>query len=401
MICPNCGRETTGKFCPFCGSKLNVETAAPAANDEVLQDQSSEQNPTQFTASIPQYNETNPNPYSGASQPQYNAPGQSYNGGVGFQQNPAPGYAPQQSFNSVQQPMGGYQDGPLGPVGMSPASVLVRKLASSPLYLFAALLTTIVYVVSAYFTVKALISNFEFLDRCATSYTYWLNKGEYIGNIVGYIVTLALYFFTLIAIWRIFTTAASKRRERMGTGSLTFFQVFYVIALVFAILGVILLTVLMVMLIAADSYSDFFQDAILRIDEALAKAGIVFPALEVGFRTFLYIFLGVLLACMLLATIYMFRIIKSLKTAKEVIKTGVPDDRVSVFAGVMMILGALGNVYSGVYSYMIKGSGSAPEIITGVSLILSAAAAVCFAIILFRFRSGMRSLGVRHGVKYY
>ena len=371
MICPNCGRETSGKFCPICGTRLAAESAPPQANNQ---------------GSSPRWNSA-PN--------QTPAPNQPYNSGFAYNQNRNPGYVPQQGYNPGQQVVGGYQGMPAGAIGQTPASQMIRKVASSPLFLVAALLFTLNFLFAAYVNIRNIVAYLDLLDYYKGSEV----KGQIISNVVSAFVTVLLYLLMLISLWSIFGTAASKSRDRMSTGGLTFFKVIYWIALVVAVLILCLFVVLMVMLIASEKYSDFFQDAVIQIRETLSSLGYQLHSWNVSLRTYLYIFLGTLLAVMLLTVFYVAKLIKSLNTAKRVIKTGIPDDRVSVYVGVVTILGALFNVYNGI-RWFVDG-GSTLEILMGVSLIVSAGSAICFAIVLFRFRSAMRSLGVRKGIMQY
>lgn len=419
MICPNCGHETLGKFCPICGTKLAAENAAPAASQagesgyasNQSQDYATGQNsgyaPGQnYAQDQNQYYGQNQNqnypPNQGYGAPGYGAPGyganqQPYNSGFAYNQNANPGYVPQQGFNPGPQVIGGYQDIPPGALGQSPASRLVRTLASSPLYLIAAILTTVSIFIAVFYNVKALIQYFKLIDAYRS---YYGTSSNVTSAIVTAIVTVLFNLFTILALWRIYANAVSKRAEQMRTGSLTYYKVLFVIALVVLILVLIFVVVLMIILISSQKYSSFFKDAYRALAEALARAGYEFPNLKVELRTYLYIFFGVYLALALLAVIYVAKLIKTINTAKRVIQTGVPDDRVSIFAAVIIILGSLFSVYNGI-RYFVDGNGSAQVILMGIAMLLSAAANIIFAVMIFQFRSGMRSLGVRHGMIQY
>ena len=162
------------------------------------------------------------------------------------------------------------------------------------------------------------------------------------------------------------------------------------------------------MLISSKSYSSFFQDAVNELNYLLERSGYAFPNMDVSLRTFLYIFLGVLLAGLVLGLLFLIKLLKTLGTAKRVIRTGAPDDRVSVFVGVMILLGSVGGLISGIDALTIPqdimqllGISRTAAVFYGVNLLLSAVSAAFFAITLFRFRSEMRRLGGHKGVTQY
>ena len=394
MICPNCGREVSGKFCPFCGSKLNVETAAPAVDDGARQDRPAPEN-APIQANVPNQNYA-PN------QNQYYPPNQNYSPNYtpnqNYQQNQY--YAPNQGYMPPRQP-NDYQAAPGGALGQTPAIQMLRKIATSPVFLAAILLTTVCTLFSCYVYVRNLDYYFDVLDY----YKRYSAESQLVSNIVSNFISLLLSLAALIALWSIFASAASKHSDRMRTGGLTFFKVLYVIALVIFSLVLLLVLVLLVMLIASKKYSDFFQSAVNQLNNMLLNAGYEFPSISTDPRTFLFIFLGVILLVMIMAVLYCAKIVKSLNTAKRVIKTGAPDDRVSVFVGVFSILGAVGNVINAIRIFanlrdytQLLGMGRGLLIVNGIVLLLSAVASILYAITLFRFRSGMRSLGVRKGI---
>lgn len=374
MKCPNCGREATGKFCPFCGTKLNAEAPAPQAAA-----------PASAPTDAPRQNYT---------------PNQPYNPGFAYNQNQNPGYAPGQGYAPPQQPAS-WQAAPAGALGQSPAIQMLRKIATSPMFLIAILLTTVCTLFSCYVYVRNLDYYFDVLDY----YKRYAAESQVVSNIVSTILSFLLALGTLLALWSIYASAASKHSDRMRTGGLTFFKVLYVIALVIVSLGLLLVLVLLIMLIASKKYSEFFQSAVNQLNNLLLNAGYEFPSISTDLRTFLYVFLGVILFAMIMLALYCAKIVKSLNTAKRVIQTGAPDDRVSVFVGVITILGAAGSVYTAIV-YFVKlrdymqllGLSKGLLICYAIVSLLSAAASFLFALTLFRFRSAMRSLGVRKGV---
>lgn len=372
MICPNCGRETSGKFCPNCGTKLNAEPAEPRPNDPAAV-------PDQSYAPIQSY---------APRQSDYTdpAPSQDYAGN--------PSYVPSSQAAS-------YQTAPVGALGQTPAIQMLRKIATSPVYLLAVLFFSLSLVFTVYINVKNIIASFDAMDY----YKSRAMESELISPVVSSFVTVLLNLLIVIALWSMFVSAAAKNKERMSTGGLTFFQVLYGFYMTAAILALGFVLVLLVMLIVSDQYSSFFQDAVNELNYLVNRSGYEFPSMNVTLRVFLYIFLGSLLVGLTLAAVYFVKLFKTLATAKRVIRTGAPDDRVSVFVGVITILGAVFTLISGVEALtapheimQLMSVSRTAAILYGVSLLLNAVASACFALTLFRFRGGMRSLGVYKGV---
>ena len=97
---------------------------------------------------------------------------------------------------------------------------------------------------------------------------------------------------------------------------------------------------------------------------------------------------------LVLCIIYFAKLIKTINTVKRVLRTGSPDDRVSPFAAVIGILCFLAMLWPGLSRIL---EGGTENILSGASALLSAFAALFFSILIFRFRSGMRALGVYKG----
>lgn len=365
MICPQCGRETSGKFCPFCGAKLNTEAAAPQAANPVNQ------------------------------QNREYASNQPYNPGFAYNQNQNPGYAPNQGY-MPNRPATPYQGAPAGALGQSPAIQALRKVATSPAFLLALLLYTVGFLFSTYINIKNLGIYFDYLDYYKRSSL----QGQIIGNIVGTFLSILLSVATVTALWSIFASAANKTKERMSTGGLTYFKVIYIIGLVFACIALLAFVVLLVVVATKDSNS-FLRILYKEIDSALGNAGYDLPTYG-NLRTFLCILVGIALLIMVFTVIYFVKIIKSINTAKRVIQTGVPDDRVSVFVGVITIIIAVFGVINGIRVFMaLLNMNKTLAIFYGIITIVGAVSTLCFAITLFQFRSAMRRLGVWKGVMQY
>ncbi len=410
MICPNCGRETSGKFCPFCGVKLAAEPEAPQIN---ILDASPDpfHNPSELPpqASVfsqpqeptPVYGQPQePTPVYGQPQeptPVYDQPQEAVYD-YGRPREAAPVYDRPQSRDDFSQttPIAAriYPGVPVGDgsVAHSEASQLIRKLASSPILLLGALFFTLSVLFPSYLNVKNLLENYRVLTSGSGSL-----KVDFIANIAGGAGIVLLNFLVMIGLWGVFCSGANKGREQMGTGGLSILSVVSIVMLMVLSLLAGVVAVMLVQNNSSEEYSSLFRSTFYWIDDTLYNFGVVFPNLDVDPLTYRNIFLGSILVVLVLTIVYYGRIIKSIGTARLVIRTGGADDRVSVFVALVTALLAAFSVYRGVWSF-VKGDGSLEAILMGVSLCLSAVAGLCFSVLLFKFRSGMRGLGVRNGI---
>ncbi|MBQ1409763.1 MAG: zinc ribbon domain-containing protein [Oscillospiraceae bacterium] len=358
MFCPNCGRETTGKFCPSCGTKLYTEPAAPQPNEAV-----------------------------GTFDPN-EAPKPSYDPGAS--NNPGASRAPDWGAAPNWQSSGVYQGAPAAAIGKPSAIEKLRKLAASPVFLMAVILFTVTGLFSIFTNGVNLADHLEILD----AYKHSSLEATLIGNIVGYFVTMMMDLLMIIAVWSIFVNCTRKDRERIGTGGLTFFKVIFIICLVGACLFLVFL------LIALGTGRSYLND----LNKLLNQAGYSLSSLQMDVKTLGAIVSGVMLLIVFLLVLFLVKMVKTLNTAKRVIKTGAPDDRVSVFVGVILILAAVGGVINGIRVFAELrelGLSQTVAILYGVNYIVNALSILLFAVVLFQFRSAMRSLGVRKGVRQY
>lgn len=412
MICPNCGQESNGKFCPRCGTMMSMPEST-AAETTVLSDASNPFRQTPPTApeapAAPQApvqgyapNTGYPNqpqqptvPNRPAPQPGYAAPqaayaaqqaapqpgvsAQSYAGG--------PGYVPAQGYNPGQPANTGYANPALVDPGNSPARIAVRKIASSPLYLLAALLFTASLVFSAIPYVKQFITFFQYFD-------YYRNDSEALSTVIGMAIGILVVLIMALALWSIYFAAIRKNPVRMRTGGMTTIKVFLIIALIFMILGLIgLVGVTIFMAVAADS--EFFDEANKAFLDFLKQYNYTFEETgSLDFKTLLIITGAAAFVVCLIATIFIGKLIKTINTVKRVIRIGHPDDRVSPFAAVLCILSAIGSIFSGV-NYITQGK---EMLLPGVSYLCGAICIFLFGVMIFQFRGRMRQLGVYHGV---
>ena len=216
MICPNCGRASAGKFCPGCGTKLN--TAQPASTPGSAPNQNRNDMANQG------YDNSGYSSNQGCTNAGY-AQNQSYNPGYAQNQSYHSGYAPgrnaynppnqgayggfvpNQGFNPGQQVVGGYQDLSAEAAGQSPGAQLLRKHASSPLILIAAILVTLYAGAISYLCGSEILRLADFFDLF--EYLDAFEKISSIADLVVCAVQIILAIWMTVSTWILFASAAS------------------------------------------------------------------------------------------------------------------------------------------------------------------------------------------------
>lgn len=408
MNCPNCGQETVGKFCPACGAKMPAPDETVVLNDANNPWKQAKAAEAEKTASV----STQPAPAQSYAPnqgfvPNQPAPGQPapYQGFIPGQPTPAQpapnqggapysgGYIPAQG-SSLSQNSGSFQDENPAEVGKTPASQLIRKIASSGPWVVAVLASTLSFLVSLGYFIYTLAAN------------PLVNAKDYAVSTVPGLVGTAIL---VLLLWAILGSAAGKRKDRMGTGALTTFKVFFIIALVFICIALALVVVFGVLVLVLGSRIGQLDEYTAALQEALRQYNIDLMGLNLNISTLIGVIFGIFALILVIALIFAVKVIKSLNTAKRVIQTGRPDDRVSVFVAVFCILGAICTLFCGIGILLVENISEVYAaaglymdklgfLATAIGFILNAIAAFCFALVIFRFRSGMRQLGVRKGI---
>lgn len=410
MICPNCGKETGGKFCPHCGTRMpeaapsepivpplpdpaasaqepelsqnfgaqaerpKTQTPEPGAwNPPAPQGQPGQQPP----AAAPAYGYAlQAQPGFGAnSRPANPQPGQAYAGGPGYV--PAQGGNPQQGYAAPAQ---------LDP-GNSPARMLIRKLASSPLYLLAVICFTAGLVISAIPYVQQLVTFFRYFDYYRSDSGAW-------ATVVGYVLSILVELLLGVALWSVFFAALRRHPVQMRTGGLSALKLYLIVGMVLLILALLAVAGLTVYVAAAADRS-VLEEIHARFLELLRQYNYTYEETAgLPFRSMLIvtgcsIFLGILIS-----VIFFGKLIKTINTVKRVVRIGYPDDRVSPFAGVLCILIGLADILAGVAALVGKGN----QLLEGVAILCSALCLIFFGVLIFQYRGKMRALGVYRGV---
>lgn len=324
MICPNCGRESEGKFCPYCGTALTGaqepaggETAIPAP-DALRQ----------------------PAPNAGQSSGAYAEPSQAPDPARTYGAVPSqgygpvnPGYVPRQGYNPGAVQTGAYIPGqPVDPAVETPARAALRRSGASGVFLTAILSYTLGTVLSLTQSVMNLVRYGS--ANLSTVVNIHITGAARTGEIISLILTAMVMLIMMGALWSIRGNARSG--NPLKTGGLTCLKVFVVIALVLVCLAAVIVTA---GLLIAYSRSDLGSLSISVngiADEAVIRK------LERALQEYFWVFFAVMALIMALVILYFAKLVQSLNAAKRIIRSGMPDKRISAFVGIMCFLAAAG-----------------------------------------------------------
>ena len=292
MICPNCGREVTGRFCTGCGAKLAAasappQTSAPANSPNPGGAPRYASNPGAYSGYAPNqgYQQGNPQGYQQSNHQGYQQQGygqnQPYNSGFAYNRNFNPGYVPNQGFNPGPQVNGGYRDLPPEMAAQSPGAQVLRRVAGSPLILISAILVTLFtgavcyYCLAKLFTGTIIYYGFHeinMLEYIRDVFKYGQTREiiEVIIWLVGNGVHILMAVWMMIALWSLFGSAAGKDKPAMSRGGLSVCRTYASASLgIFVILGLAAVISLFFLVIDKKSDSDFYYTA-----KTLAVSGI-------------------------------------------------------------------------------------------------------------------------------
>lgn len=279
MICPNCGREVTGRFCTGCGAKLAAasappQTSAPANSPNPGGAPRYASNPGAYSGYAPNqgYQQGNPQGYQQSNNQGYQQQGygqnQPYNSGFAYNRNFNPGYVPNQGFNPGPQVNGGYRDLPPEMAAQSPGAQVLRRVAGSPLILISAILVTLFAGVICYYCGKEILDVLDYIDSLFDFDGTKMKIGV-IVDLAGNAVQILLAVWMMIALWSLFGSAA-ENKPVMSRGGLSVCRTYASASLgIFVILGLAAVISLFFLVIDKKSDSDFYYTA-----KTLAVSGI-------------------------------------------------------------------------------------------------------------------------------
>lgn len=274
-----------------------------------------------------------------------------------------------------------YEPSPYTQPSLPPAVEALRKLGASPLFLAAIIL----YALSALFSFFSSVSDSSgimgFIYRIASmldaeyaiySYMDEIYSIASVGSIISSLIGMIPAILVWIGLLLVYKACRNPKGNTISLVGFNVLKVLKILGFVFSCIGFFLVEfILLIALIAsASTFSGSETEGIL-----LAAMAII-------------------LVAAVISIIYYIKLLKSLDSAKYTILTGTPDCRASRFVGVMCFIGAALSV-AGILGQIIALTAgvSALNLFFGmISAILSATEATIFGILIFRYRSKMKSL---------
>lgn len=387
MICPNCGREAKAAFCAYCGTKLPSAAPAPTASGS----KNLFHAPTDDFGSGPAPSAPSfPAAPSGPAAPSRPAPAFKPASGfspaapaLGYNPPEPPGYNPPEPSGyttpAAYTPTGPARyTPPASPVRTAPVSGpaegealrVVRKTASSGLYLTAVIAYSIGLILSAIsaFTMKPRdMLLYDVLDMDKTMF--------YVTNIVGLIPTILM----TLGMW-LFFGACVSRGSRVSTAGLSIIKVMLIITQV--ILAIIMGLIVIAIIIAMIASGGLLRDIGLG-DLARDGTGIMIVVLLVIALVYTLI------------TVFIAKAVRTINTVKTTVAYGRPSADVSPFVAVMCIIGCVAMTVLVVLNLINN------NILSAFSTLLTLVTTLCFAILIFRYRSAMNGLTYSGGYSSY
>lgn len=254
------------------------------------------------------------------------------------------------------------------PLSSHPVLNVVKKLASSPLFLVA----VIAYSAQILFSIvnsagtgaKVEMFLYQLLNRLGgnVSYEFYeivdgISRIGDIPYVIGTIIGLIPAILICIGLWMTFASARNRMVDGMKTSGLTMIKVLTIIQLIgscIAVAAIELLLLLAVVGIAATEYA---------------------PGVAIAILVLLVL---VVAASYTLQIIYSAKIIKSLNSVKSTITTGSPVAKASRFVAVWAFISAFGALFSVASSFL--------------SSVATITSLICFGILVFKYNNSMRMI---------
>lgn len=260
-----------------------------------------------------------------------------------------------------------------------PVMNLLRRLATSPLYLTGAIAYSCMILFQL---ISSVFSNsmggvmdqylgllLQYGNMGLGEFAEVMNQLEWIapmlrGASLGSVLVGQLPNILIAAgMWLVFASAMDRSGQLLKTSGLTLIKVIVIIQTVLiSLLALIVVVGLFVLMAALADYEDS-----------------VVPFFLVMIAIFAVVFA--------LAILFYAKLIGTVSTMQNSIRTGVPSDRVSAYVAVLAILGGIGSILG------LFGTNGLTAVLATVAEIV---AAVVFGIFLFKYRDAMRMAMVGH-----
>lgn len=431
MICPKCGKESNGKFCPYCGSAVAVgqeTTVLSDANNPWKQAKAAEAEAAQAVQEavrpleekplsapgpipgpgvVPPRSAAAPGPQPGAPMPQSApgnpgfrpqnvnptgpvnpgfVPGQGVNPGAPVNR----GFVPNQGVNNQSQ--GSFAQPRFDPNEETPARAALRRSARSGAYLLGALLTTLSLVCFLAFAALEL-AGVDSFSLFSTMNSFQLSAGSQSAMYVTLAGTGLILLGLVAGLWAIRGSAGGTKP--LKTGGYTVVSAYVIVALVIFCLASAALAVLAVIAVSSSGLDSLMQE----LSEAVAESGneAAIQALDKA-ENQVWILAAAFVLAVFLVILLLGKVIQSLNAAKKIIRSGAPNKKFSILVGVVCFLAGLGMAVSlavGLASVPQRSweyYGAAKIILPIVPNFLSMLSSLFFGVSLFQARGAQRAL---------
>ena len=261
------------------------------------------------------------------------------------------------------------------------AAEALRKLGASPLFLSA----VIIYALSALFSFFSSVSDSSgimgyiyriasMLDSEYIMYAYMdeiysiASVGSIISSLFGMIPAILVWIGLLL----VYRACKNPRGNTISLVGFNVLKVLKILGLVFICIGFFITELILLIALIASASTFSGSDT----------SGILFAAM------------AIILALAVISIIFYIKVLTSLDSAMYTILTGTPDCRASRFVGIICFIGAALSVL-GILGQIISLTAgvSVTNLFFGILLaILRASEAAIFGILIFRYRSKMKSL---------
>ena len=258
----------------------------------------------------------------------------------------------------------------------------VRGCAKSPLFLVAIIafsLTIILSIIASISTGSSMsISAGMYGDMQVDMSGFYL-----VVAIISAVIGSAPSVLVAVCMWMTYGSAAGKK-ERMSTAGLSILRIMMLIMLIMMcvcagmFLIVFLIFAIIFIMVPDLSYFDFSSN-IPGLDPQMPEA--VFAIMLV------VAFVMVALFCTL-GIIYYVKILKTVTSIRDTIKTGKIVGKVSSFVAVMAIVVGAFFIFGGLASMLVN------PVITGVATIASALSSILFGALLFSYKKAIKALEI-------
>lgn len=266
----------------------------------------------------------------------------------------------------------------------------VKRFASSPLFLAAVILFSLSVLFS-------FVSQFTVQEKLGSLVEEWLYKledvlgeldidglgdvGEFLSSVdlkatlkssptVSFPILPAL---TAVGLWLIFVAGRKRNVPGMNPSGLKMIKVLTTVEFVFSVIGLGLGT--LAVGATAVIFGAVKNDLPLNEEYGLVVLIILITVAVT------------LLIALVFIILYYSKLIKSIGTAYTTATTGVPSDRISVFAAVMVILSGVSSLSS-----VLSVAALLPDAMLILSGLASGVASILFGVIMYQYRGRMRQL---------